>query len=73
MLEGRFEPMRLRVLVVDDELRADSADGRAKRALLTDMRERNLDVVLPGERWGFQAKLMLAYFYQGPTAAAECA
>jgi hypothetical protein len=45
MLEGKFEPMRLRVLVVDDELRDDTAEGRASRALVTDLRERNLDVV----------------------------
>jgi hypothetical protein len=45
MLEGKFEPMRVRVLVVDDELREDSAQGRAARALVADMRERDLDVV----------------------------
>jgi arginine decarboxylase len=45
MLEGKFEPMRIRVLVIDDELRDDSADGRAARALVADMRERNLEVV----------------------------
>jgi arginine decarboxylase len=45
MLVGKFEPMRMRVLVVDDELRQDSAEGRAARALVDDLRERNLDVV----------------------------
>ncbi len=45
MLEGKFEPLRMRVLVVDDELRDDTAEGRASRALVSDMRERNLDVV----------------------------
>ena len=45
MIEAKFEPMRVRVLVVDDELREDSAQGRAARALVTDLRERDLDVV----------------------------
>ncbi len=45
MLEGKFEPLRVCVLVVDDELRDDTAEGRAARALVTDMRERDLDVI----------------------------
>ena len=45
MLEGRFEPLKLRVLVVDDELTHESAEGRAARALVKDLEARNLEVV----------------------------
>ncbi len=45
MLEGKFEPMRTRVLIVDDELTRESAEGRASRALVRDMEARNLEVV----------------------------
>lgn len=29
MLEGKFAPMRIRFLVIDDELKQDTADGHA--------------------------------------------
>ncbi len=45
MLEGKFQPMRVRVLVVDDELLHDTTGGRASRALVKDLEARNLDVV----------------------------
>ena len=45
MLEGRFAPLRLRVLIVDDELRVDTAEGRAARALVKDLETRNLEVI----------------------------
>ncbi len=45
MIEGTFAPLRLRVLVVDDELTHDTAEGRAARLLVTDLEARNLDVV----------------------------
>ena len=45
MLEGKFAPLRLRVLVVDDELTHDTAEGRAARLLVTDLESRNLDVI----------------------------
>jgi arginine decarboxylase len=45
MLEGKFAPMRMRVLVVDDELRHETAEGRAARALVDDISARGLEVV----------------------------
>jgi len=45
MLEGKFAPMRMRVLVVDDELTHDTAEGRAARLLVKDLEGRNLDVI----------------------------
>jgi len=45
MLEGTFAPLRMRVLVVDDELTHDTAEGRAARLLVKDLEGRNLDVV----------------------------
>src|SRR5580765_5031148 len=45
MLEGTFAPLRMRVLVVDDELTHDTAEGRAARLLVKDLEARNLDVV----------------------------
>ena len=45
MIEGKFAPLRLRVLVVDDELTHDTAEGRAARLLVKDLEARNLEVV----------------------------
>ncbi len=45
MLEGKFAPLRLRVLVVDDELTHATAEGRAARLLVTDLEARNLEVI----------------------------
>ena len=45
MLEGKFAPLRMRVLIVDDELKDDTAEGRASRALVQDLEARNLEVV----------------------------
>jgi len=45
MLEGNFVPMRLRVLVIDDELTQESAEGRAARVLVQTLQARNLDVI----------------------------
>ena len=45
MLEGKFEPLRMQVLVVDDELTHDSAEGRAARLLVDDLERRNFEVV----------------------------
>jgi arginine decarboxylase len=45
MLEGKFAPLRVRVLVIDDELTQDTAEGRAARALVQSMEVRNLEVV----------------------------
>ena len=45
MLEGKFAPLRMRVLIVDDELRHESAEGRAARALVADLETRNVEVV----------------------------
>jgi arginine decarboxylase len=45
MLEGKFRPLRMRVLVVDDELTHSTAEGRAARMLVADLEARNLDVV----------------------------
>ena len=45
MIEGKFGPMRIRVLIVDDELAQDNAEGRAARLLVEDLELRNLDVV----------------------------
>jgi arginine/lysine/ornithine decarboxylase len=45
MLEGTFAPLRMRVLVVDDELTHNTAEGRAARLLVKDLEGRNLDVV----------------------------
>ena len=45
MLEGKFAPLRIRVLVIDDELKQDSAEGHAVRAMVQGLELRNLDVV----------------------------
>src|SRR3954469_11742970 len=45
MLEGKFAPLRVRVLVIDDELTQDTAEGRAARGLVSGLEVRNLDVV----------------------------
>jgi arginine decarboxylase len=45
MLEGKFAPLHVRVLVVDDELSHDSAEGRAARAFVDDLKLRNLEVL----------------------------
>ena len=45
MLEGKFAPLRMRVLIVDDELRHETAEGRAARALVADLEARSVDVV----------------------------
>lgn len=45
MLEGKFTPLRIRVLVIDDELKQDSAEGHAVRAMVRGLELRNLDVV----------------------------
>ncbi|MGA9164837.1 MAG: Orn/Lys/Arg decarboxylase N-terminal domain-containing protein [Thiobacillus sp.] len=45
MLEGKFAPLRIRVLVIDDELKQDSAEGHAVRAMVQGLEQRNLDVV----------------------------
>ena len=45
MLEGKFQPMHLRVLIVDDDLTHESAQGRASRALVADMEARHLEVL----------------------------
>jgi hypothetical protein len=45
MLEGKFAPPRVRVLVIDDELTQDTAEGRAARGLVSGLEVRNLDVV----------------------------
>src|SRR5512143_3770060 len=45
MLEGQFAPLRIRVLVIDDELKQDSAEGHAARAMVHALELRNLDVV----------------------------
>ena len=48
MLEGKFAPMRTRVLIVDDELTQETAEGRASRALVRDLEIRNLEVIQAG-------------------------
>ena len=45
MLEGKFAPLRMRVLVVDDELTHETAEGRAARALVSDLEARNVEVI----------------------------
>jgi arginine decarboxylase len=45
MLEGKFAPLRTRVLIVDDELQQETAEGRAAQALVRDLEVRNLEVV----------------------------
>jgi arginine decarboxylase len=45
MINSNFEPLRTRVLVVDDELKHDTAEGRAARLLVTDLEQRNLEVI----------------------------
>jgi arginine decarboxylase len=45
MIEGKFAPLRLRVLIVDDELNLPTAEGRAARQLVADLEGRNLEVV----------------------------
>jgi arginine/lysine/ornithine decarboxylase len=45
MIEGTFVPLRFRVLVVDDELTHDTAEGRSARSLVADLKARNLDVI----------------------------
>ncbi|MFL6581943.1 MAG: Orn/Lys/Arg decarboxylase N-terminal domain-containing protein [Burkholderiales bacterium] len=45
MLEGKFAPLRVRVLVIDDELTQDTAEGRAARGLVSGLEVRNLEVV----------------------------
>lgn len=45
MIEGQFAPLRMRVLVIDDKLNQDSAEGRAARVFVKDLESRNLDVV----------------------------
>ncbi len=45
MLEGKFAPLRMRVLVIDDELKQDSAEGHAARAMVKAIELRNLEVV----------------------------
>src|SRR5574340_10839 len=45
MLEGKFAPLHIRVLVIDDELKQDSAEGHAVRAMVHALELRNLDVV----------------------------
>ena len=45
MLENRFVPIRMRVLVVDDQLVEESALGRSARALVRDIEAHNMEVV----------------------------
>src|SRR5215831_7322504 len=45
MIEGTFVPLHFRVLVVDDELTHDTAEGRSARSLVADLKARNLDVI----------------------------
>src|SRR3954468_11372382 len=45
MLEGKFAPLRVRVLVIDDELTQETAEGRAARGLVSGLQVRNLEVV----------------------------
>jgi arginine decarboxylase len=45
MLDTRFAPLRKRVLIVDDELTHETAEGRAARALVEDLVARDLEVV----------------------------
>jgi arginine/lysine/ornithine decarboxylase len=45
MIEGKFEPLSMRVLFVDDELTHETAEGRAARMLVKDLEGRNLEVI----------------------------
>src|SRR3954465_11124547 len=45
MLEGKFAPLRVRVLVIDDELTQDTAEGHGARGLKSGVEVRNLEVV----------------------------
>ncbi len=45
MLEGKFEPLHIRVLFVDDELIKETAEGRAAHLLVEDLESRNIEVV----------------------------
>ena len=45
MLENKFVPIRMRVLVVDDQLVEESALGRSARALVRDIEAHNMEVV----------------------------
>jgi arginine/lysine/ornithine decarboxylase len=45
MLEAKSGPLRLRILVIDDELTQETAEGRAARALIEGLRARNLEVI----------------------------
>ena len=45
MLENKFVPIRMRVLVIDDELSAETAEGRSARALVRDIEAHNLEVI----------------------------
>ncbi|HKX57675.1 MAG TPA: Orn/Lys/Arg decarboxylase N-terminal domain-containing protein, partial [Xanthomonadales bacterium] len=45
MINSNFKPLRKRILVVDDELKHDTAEGRAARLLVEDLEARNLEVV----------------------------
>ncbi len=45
MLEGKFDPMRMRVPVVDDELTHDAAEGCASRMLVKELQAHNIDVL----------------------------
>lgn len=45
MLEGKFEPLHVRVLFVDDELIKQTAEGRAAHLLVAGLEARNIEVV----------------------------
>lgn len=45
MLDGKNTPLHLRVLVIDDELTQETAEGRAARALVQSLQSRNLEVI----------------------------
>src|SRR6185369_12265092 len=45
MIQRSIKRLSLRALVVDDELTAQTAEGRASRALVQELQERNIDVV----------------------------
>ncbi|MFV0679716.1 Orn/Lys/Arg decarboxylase N-terminal domain-containing protein [Ottowia sp.] len=45
MLENKFIPIRMRVLIVDDELAAETAEGRSARSLVRDIEAHNMEVI----------------------------
>ena len=45
MLEQINRPLRMKALIIDKELRGDSAFARASRTLVTELRARDVDVM----------------------------